>query len=105
MDERPTKPPERVLTDYRLIGEFPSLEVRDFLREAQKRQIEQQAGVLSVKTWRQQAGYDDEVERRNMEAEPSPQTGAQEPGGADQAGNTDDPGSASSSNFAQNDAN
>jgi hypothetical protein len=106
--------PERVLEDYRLVGEFTSLEVRDFLRESQKYQIEHTAGVLSTKTWRQKAGYDDEIERRNMEAEPSPAANPTDkpapgdsdggPGGSDQAGNTDDPGSAADTNFAQKDA-
>lgn len=97
--------PENVLHDYRLVGEFPSLEVRDFLRETQKRQIENTAGVLSVKTWRQKAGYDDEVEVKNFTIEPNPAAEEPDPvGGSDQAGNLSDPGSAADSTFAQDDA-
>lgn len=96
--------PDRVLRDYQLQAEFPSLEVRDFLKETQKRQIEAQSGVLSVKTWRAKAGYDDAVERRNMAAEPTPMLQTGNIGGGNQTGNTNDPGSAADTNFAQDDA-
>ncbi len=61
--------PPKVQKDYMVKGEFTSLEVRDFLREAQKRQLENDAGVLSLTTWRAKSGYDEAVERRNLEKE------------------------------------
>jgi hypothetical protein len=90
--------PSNVLDDYKLVGEFTSLVVRDFLQEAQTRDIEFRAGVLSIKTWRGLAGYDDETERKNIEEDPG--NLGEEPekvGGKDQTGNTDDPGSADGS--------
>lgn len=100
--------PAAVLEDYKLIGDFPTLEVRDFLQESQKRLIEHQAGVLSVTTWRGLAGYDDEIERKNFDRDAEEAPEPEEPeepedlqpdevGGKDQVGDPEAVASAKSS--------
>ncbi len=46
----------------------PSLAVRDQLQEAQRRKIENAAGILSPQTWSQQSGLDYEQEQANFAA-------------------------------------
>jgi len=52
--------------------EAPAPEIADALQEAQRRQTEAQAGVLSVRTWRGLAGYDDATEAHNIAEQPPP---------------------------------
>ena len=49
--------------------EAPSVTTRDYLRETRARQIEAEAGVLSLKTWASETGRDFEIERLNQQAE------------------------------------
>ena len=46
----------------------PGVTIANKLEETQIRQIEQQAGVLSIQTWQQQAGYDSRQEAANVKA-------------------------------------
>lgn len=61
-------PAEAVASCSIKIG-YPTVIVRDQLQEAQRRQIEHASGVLSRRTWREQAGYDHDTEERNLESE------------------------------------
>lgn len=59
----------KVQKGYKVKPEFTSLEVRDFLKESQQRQIHSTAGLLSKETWREMEGYDNPTEKRNLERE------------------------------------
>lgn len=61
--------PASVREEFTLQLESPSLVVRDLLKEAQGNAIQRDHGVLSVRTWRSQAGLDDETEEANIQAE------------------------------------
>lgn len=54
---------------------YPTVIVRDQLQEAQRRQIEHASGVLSRRTWREQAGYDHDTEERNLDSESGDEEG------------------------------
>jgi hypothetical protein len=77
--------------------EPPGVSIANQLEETQIRQIENQAGVLSVQTWMVKAGYDPKLEAANKEAWEEKFGGAigQLPGGDGQDPNQDggvDPG-------------
>jgi hypothetical protein len=89
--------PKSVLTDYRLNAAFPDPQIRQPLPMAQTRQIQHTAGVLSTRTWQEQAGLDPEIEKRNGAAASAPDDAEKPPagstddgpGGADMKGNED----------------
>jgi len=91
--------PANVLEDYRLEVPLPDPQIRQPLVMAQTRQIQHAAGVLSTRTWQEQAGLDPETEKRNgAEAKAEvvgdkPPPGDPEttdgPGGSDMKGNDD----------------
>lgn len=59
-------PEARMLIDIQAVP--PSPAVRDQLQEAQRRRIENSAGILSPQTWSQQSGLDYEQEQANFAA-------------------------------------
>jgi len=86
--------PEGVLTRCQIKIGYPSVIVRDQLQEAQRRQIEYSSGVLSRRTWREQAGYDHDTEERNLDREggddePGDEPPAQPDGAKPPPGSTD----------------
>lgn len=70
--------------------EPPTPQIADRVQEATASNIEHQAGVLSTQTWRARRGYDNDLEKRNLEEEPPAAAGG---GGA---GKPPAPGAAAS---------
>lgn len=108
--------PEEVLTRCTLKVSFPSVIVRDQLQQAQVRQIQHAAGVLSRRTWREQDGLDHDTEERNLDrerqggapdprsgevdpAKPAPGSTAGGPGGVDMRGNPGSPETSATQTF------
>jgi len=107
---------EEVLTRCVVKVGFPSVIVRDQLQQAQVRQIQHQAGVLSRRTWREQDGLDHDTEERNLDrerqggapdprvgdvdpAKPAPGSTAGGPGGVDMRGNPGSPETSATQTF------
>lgn len=61
--------PKQLWKIVKLRVKMPDPKERDQLEEASIFEIEHQNGVVSVKTWREQRGYDDETETANLQEE------------------------------------
>lgn len=61
--------PAGILERIKLSATAPTITVRDELKEAQKFQIENTNRIVSKKTWRQSAGYNNETEEANLAEE------------------------------------
>ena len=53
--------------------EPPTPQIADRVQEAQANEIEARNGILSKQTWRARRGYDNDIEKRNLEEEPTQQ--------------------------------
>lgn len=69
-----------VVKSIELQMEPPTPQIADRVQEAEANQIEHANGVLSTQTWRQRRGYDNDMEKKNLEEEPPQQQQQSKPG-------------------------
>lgn len=78
-------PGKRTWRDMRrtieLLINFPDIDTKDPMAQAQERSLNRQSGILSLRTAREEAGYDHETEEANIEEEGGPMQQGGMPGG------------------------